>query len=377
MTETNKSANQKSPFRNESALLVNLATTALFLLFGNALLSNLENPLWFGFVLIWLFAVILLSAFRIVHHAESLATILGEPLGTLVLTLSVIGIEVMMISAVMLTAENNKPELARDTMFAVVMIINGLIGASLLIGGLRYHEQTYNLNGANAFLALIVPLSILGLVLPNFTQTTPGPTLSPFQSVFESVMSIGLYAVFLAVQTHRHRSYFIDPAAYSEDNLHDHGEHPVVSPAFHAGLLVAYLLPLVILAKQLAVPLEYGTTVFGAPTALSGFLVATLILSPEAMSAVRAAASNQLQRSINVLLGSVLATIGLTIPAVLTIGLFTGKTVYLGLSAANTVVLVLVLALSMLTFSNNRTNVLFGAVHLLLFLAYLMLIFES
>ena len=156
------------------------ATTALFLMFGKGWLADLSNPLWFTLMLVWLFAVIMGAAFAVVHHAESLAIRLGEPLGTLVLTLSVIGIEVMMISAVMLTGEG-KPALARDAMFGVVMIVlNGMIGLSLLLGGLRHREQEYNLQGANSFLSLIVPLTVLGLVLPNFTEASPGPRSLPF-----------------------------------------------------------------------------------------------------------------------------------------------------------------------------------------------------
>ena len=366
----------------EWSLIISLLTSLLFLLFGGDWLADLSNPFWFAFILIWLFVVSLLSAFAIVRHAESLATILGEPLGTLILTLSVIGVEVLMISAVMLTGKDN-PTIARDTMFSVVMILlGGMTGISLLLGGLKHHEQTYNLQGANAYLALIIPLAVLGLVLPNFTTASAGPTLSPFQSIFTSLMSVSIYAIFLGVQTSRHREYFISPddTAAPENPLHDeqlHGEHEVKTTPYHALFLLAYILPLVVLAKQLAVPLDYGTRTLGAPEIFSGFLVAILILSPEAMSAVKAAVRNQLQRSVNILLGSVLATIGLTIPAVLIIGLIMGKTVFLGLSAVNTILLLLLLALSTITFSNNRTNVLLGAVHLLLFLAYLMLIFES
>ena len=164
-----------SGLRREWLLGVAFATTALFLLFGKGWLADLSNPLWFALMLVWLFAVIMASAFAVVHHAESLAMRLGEPLGTLVLTLSVIGIEVMMISAVMLTGEG-KPALARDAMFGVVMIVlNGMIGISLLLGGLRHHEQAYNLQGANSFLSLIVPLTVLGLVLPNFTNASRRP----------------------------------------------------------------------------------------------------------------------------------------------------------------------------------------------------------
>lgn len=378
--ETITARGNVSPLRQEWSLLASVATTILFLSFGGSWLADLSNPVWFAFVLVWLFGVILFSAFAVVRHAESLAVILGEPFGTLILTLAVIGVEVLMISAVMLAGEG-KPAIARDTMFSVVMILlGGMTGVSLLLGGLRHHEQTYNLQGANAFLALIIPLAVLGLVLPNFTTTTAGPTLSPFQSVFTGLMSISIYGIFLAVQTKRHRDFFVAPKAEgvaAEDDVHLYDEHEVKSTAHHASFLVLYILPLVILAKQLAVPLEYGTRVWGAPEVLSGFLVAILILAPEAISAVRAAVRNQLQRSINILLGSVLATIGLTIPAVLTIGLVTGETIYLGLSTVNTILLLLLLALSTITFSNNRTNALLGAVHLLLFLAYLMLMFEN
>lgn len=378
MTDEDSDTKKQSFFaeilRDEKTLIFSFLTTALFFLFGEGWVADFSNPWWFGFVSIWLFTIILLSAFAIVRHAESLAELLGEPLGTLILTLSVIGIEVAMISAVMLTGED-KPSLARDTMFAVVMIVlNGMVGISLLLGGWKHYEQDYNINGANSFLALIVPLSVLGLVLPTFTKTTDSPTFSPFQSIFITIMSIGLYVVFLFIQNRRHREYFISTDAGAEVVHHD---FTVRSVPYHAAFLIAFLLPLVFLAKKLAVPVDYGTARFGAPQTLGGFLIAILILSPEAVSAVKAAVRNDLQRSINIALGSVLATIGLTIPAVLTIGLMTGKTVVLGLNSADTVLLVLSLILSTLTFTHERTNILLGAVHLLLFLAYLMLIFEG
>ncbi len=369
--------------RREWLLGVAFATTALFLLFGKGWLSDLSNPLWFALMLLWLLGVIVGSAFAVVHHAEALAVKLGEPLGTLVLTLSVIGIEVMMISAVMLTGEG-KPALARDTMFGIVMIVlNGMVGLSLLLGGLRHHEQEYNLQGANAFLSLIVPLTVLGLVLPNFTRASAGPTLSTFQSVFLSIISIVIYGLFLVIQNWRHRDYFVRPVGFraiegrSMEASFGHPEHSqTVSLSYHASLLVLYLLPLVVLAKKIALPIDHGIEVLHAPAALGGFLVAALILSPESLSATRAALANDLQRSINILLGSVLASIGLTIPAVLTISLITGNKIILGLDMADSLLLVLTLGISGLTFTSNRTNVLLGAVHLLLFLSYVMLIFE-
>lgn len=362
--------------RREWPLLTSVATAVLFLAFGGSWLDDLSHPAWFTVVLGWLFAAILMSTFAVVRHAEHLAAKLGEPLGTLILTLAVTGIEVAMIAAIMLTGKGN-PALARDAMFAVVMIVmNGMVGLSLVLGGLRHHEQTYNLQGANAFLAVIVPLAVLCMVLPNFTTAVPGPTLSPTQAVFFIGMSVGLYAVFLAMQNLRHRAYFMAPDSPDEADVHPPTAPGFRSVPFHAVLLVAYMLPLVVLAKQLAVPIDLGIDMLDAPVALGGLLVAIVVLSPESLSAVRAALTNELQRSVNILLGSVLATISLTIPAVLVIGFVTDRTIVLGLDAANMVLLVLTLGVSTLTFASPRTNVLLGAVHLLLFLTYLMLLFD-
>ena len=366
--------------RSEWPLLAGIVTTALFLAFGERWFADLASPSWFALILGWLFGAILVSAFSVVRHADALAARLGEPFGTLVLTLCMSGMEMMVIAAVMYTGQGES-SIARDTMLAVVMIVlNGLVGVSLLLGGLRYHEQTYNLYGANAFLAVILPLAVLGLVLPTFTVTTPGPTLAPLQAAFLIVVSVGLYGVFLMIQTLRHREYFVSPdgADDTDQSNEETGNALAIrSTGYHALMLLIYVLPIVLLAKQIAVPIDYGIQVLGAPAALGGLLVAVLVLSPESLAAVRAARANQLQRSINLSLGTALASISLTIPAVLIIGFITGRTIILGLDAANIVLLLLTLAVSMLTFARERTNVLVGAVHLLLFLAYLMLLFQS
>ena len=363
----------------EWSLLVSLGTAGLFLAFGKHWLADLSRPLWFGFMLALLFGAILLSALAVVRHAESVAVKLGEPLGTVILTLSVIGIEVMMISALMASGHGNVA-LARDAMFAILMIVlNGMVGLCLLLGGIRYREQVYNLQGANAFLTLIMPLAVLGLVLPNFTSA-PGPTFSPLHATFLIVMSVGLYGVFLAIQTARHRDYFLPPTDAAQsvgEDAGSHQGHELRSAPYHSVLLLAYLLPTVFLAEQIAAPIDHGIHVLHAPPSLGGLLVSVLVLFPESVAAIRAALRNQLQRSVNLLYGSVLASISLTVPAALAIGLVTGQTVVLGLSAVDTVLLLLTLAVTMLTLSSVRTNVLLGAVHLLLFLAYLMLIFES
>lgn len=367
--------------RREWSLLLSIPTTVLFLLYHTQWFADLSDPFWFIFLLAWLLSITLVSSFAIVRHAEELAVNIGEPFGTLILTLSVTGIEVAIITAAMFTGNGN-PALARDSMFAVIMIVlNGMVGLSLLLGGIRHHEQEYNLQGATAFLSVIMPLTVFSLILPNFTTSTPGPTFSPLQSGFLVVMSLALYAVFLLIQNLRHRPYFLAPGSLAieeenESSTFQMGEGSR-SSLYHVMFLFVYLLPLLLLAKQLAVPLDYGIRVLGAPPGLGGVVIAALVLSPESFSAVRAALANHLQRAVNILLGSVLATIGLTIPAVLSIGLLTGKTIILGLDAVNMTLLLLTLILSTLTFSSSRTNILLGAVHFLLFLSYAVFLFEK
>ena len=361
--------------KREWALAAILATAGLFLAYGTGWLADLSRTGWFAFMSLWLLAAMFLAAFAVVRHAEALAEMLGEPYGTLILTLAITGIEVIMIAAIMYTGKGNAT-LARDAMMAVVMIVlNGMLGVALIVGGLRFGEQAYNLQGAKSFLSVILPLAVLGLVQPNFTVTTPGPVYSPVQATFLSVMSLVLYAVFLGMQTSLHREYFLSPNAAAEPESHSHA-HATGSVAHHAVMLFLYILPFVVLSKQIAGPINHAIEVLRAPHELAGLLVSVLILSPESLTAVRAALANQLQRSVNVLLGSVLASIGLTIPLVLAVGFATGQQIILGLGATDVTLLLLTLALSVLTFSSQRTNVLLGAVHLLVFFAYLMFIFE-
>lgn len=363
----------------EWPLAMNLATTLAFLVFGRSLLADLSHPVWFTLILTWLLLIILFSIFAVVRHADSLAEKLGEPLGTLVLTLAVTGIEVMIIIATMSTGKGS-PTLARDAMFAVIMIVlNGMVGLTLLIGALRYHEQDYNLQGANAFLAVILPLAVIGLILPNYTESGPDQTFSPIQAAFLTLVSVALYSIFLMIQNGRHRAYFRTSHLTAEAKNAKRKwriVHDVYSAPYHVLLLLAYMVPLATLAEQLAVPIDFTIDVLGAPVALAGVLVAALVLAPESFAAVRAALVNDLQRSVNILLGSVLATTSLTIPAVLLFGLLTGKPVILGLDMVDITLLSLTLVLSNMTFSSSRTNVLLGAVHLLLFFAYLLLIFQ-
>ncbi len=318
-------------------------------------------------------------SFSVVRHADAIAAKLGEPYGTLVLTFAVIIIEVALIASILMHGAANPP-LARDAMFATLMIgLNGLAGAALLVGALGDWEQEYNLAGARAFLVIIAALSVFALVLPNYTETAPDPSVSPTKAMLFIGITLLFYVVFVAIQTLRHRAFFDEPEGGPEDAalIAAGAEEPVTrSLGFHVAMLLAALLPVVLLAQSLAVIVDFGLEDLGLPTALGGILIAILVLAPEGLTAIYAALANHLQRAVNVCLGSALATIGLTIPAVLVIGLVTGRDVELGLSNVDTVLLILTLFVSGLTFGGGRTNVLQGVVHLLLFAIYVMLIFS-
>jgi Ca2+:H+ antiporter len=363
-----------SAIRAEFPLFIGLATAAIFLVLGSRLNELTTHAVPLLGVLVWLFAVILWSALCVVRHADCLAIKLGEPYGTLILTLSAISIEVAMISTAMLHGANN-PTLGRDAIFAVIMIaLNGLVGLSLLLGGLRYREQHYNIQGVNAYLNVIMALAVLGLVLPNFTTSTSGPTFSKEQGIFLAAVSLLLYAIFLLIQTLRHRGYFLD----LQETAAEHSPHHLPrlrSTGFHALMLLLYLATVILLAEKFAIPLDNSIETFGMPQAFGGAVIAALVLSPEGLGGITASLHNQLQRSINILFGSVLATIGLTIPAVLMIGLITKRPVALGLQGGNLPLLLLTLAVSVVTFTSRKTNVFQGCIHLLLFAVFVLLIF--
>jgi Ca2+:H+ antiporter len=356
-------------------------TVVLFLLFGGSWLANLSSPLRAAGLFFWLFGVILWCAFGVVEEADHLAELLGEPLGTLVLTLSIVIIEVVLIGAVALGSEA-VPTLGRDTMFAVLMIVlNGVVGLALLSGGLRHHEQAYSLQGAAAYLAVIIPLSVIALILPSLTRAVPVGSLTTTQAVFFSLFTVLLYGIFLAIQTGRHRGFFVEPQVDAPAVAAARTHHEKRGASFgvlmrHTLVLVITILPIVLLAKQLALLLDYGIAVLRAPPALGGVIIAVIVFTPEAIATLRAALNDQLQRSINMCLGAAASTIGLTVPAILCIGLATGKTMVLGLGPTGIALLALTLMLCTLTFSGPRTTVLEGTVHLVVFLVYIVLIFS-
>lgn len=321
----------------------------------------------------WLLAAALVAAvLAAVHHAELVAHRVGEPFGTFLLALAVTVIELGLIVTLMAAAGEGAATLARDTVFAAVMLIlNGLVGACLLIGGIHHKEQMFQQSGVSASLATLSALTVLTLVLPNFTVSEPGPVYAPSQLGFVATVSFLLYATFVLVQTVRHRDYFLpDLSVAADEDVHaplPTARQTVVS----AVLLLLCLGAVVLLAKTLASPIEAAVASMGAPRAVVGVIIAALVLLPEGVAATRAALANRLQTSLNLGLGSALATIGLTIPAVAALSLFAGLPIALGLDGKSTVLLFLTLAVATLSLGTGRTTVLQGAVHLMIFAVYL------
>lgn len=325
------------------------------------------------------FAAMLGSVFAVVRHADHLADLLGEPYGTLVLTLSATAIEVSLMLMIMLTGEQN-PVLLRDTVFATLMVLlNGMVGLSLVAGGWKHLEQEFNLRGALSFLHIIAPLSLMLLVIPNYTKSSSGSTLAPAQEAFLGLLCVSVYALFLLLQTTRHRSLF--------DHLHperdepapkDRPEHPPAATPrailrSTAGLLLA-VVPIVLLAEHLGGFIDFGIETLHAPAALGGLTVSALVLAPEGLGAFRAAVADRMQRAVNICLGSALSTIALTVPAVLIAAGFQRHALILGLPGVNAILLYATLIASLITFLGGRANVLQGKVHLMLFVAYLFFI---
>jgi Ca2+:H+ antiporter len=307
-----------------------------------------------------------------VHHAEIVAHRVGEPFGTLVLALAITVIELGLIGSIMLSGGKGASTLARDTLFATVMIVcNGVVGGCLVVGALRHHILAFRAEGASHALAVLVPLVTLTLVLPLFTTTTPGPTYSLAQLAFAGAASLTLYVVYVFAQTVRHRDYFL-PVGTGADE--EHAAPPSTRVALTSmGLLLLCLVAVVGLAKQLAPVIASGVRAVSAPPTTVGVVIALIILLPESVAAIRAAARNRMQTSLNLALGSALATIGLTIPCVAMLAGLLDLPLVLGLAPAQIVLLTLTMLLSAITLAGGRATILHGAVHLVVFGAFLVL----
>jgi len=323
---------------------------------------------WYALLMTFgLFASVLAA----VHHAEVVAHRVGEPFGTLILALAVTVIEVALIVSLMLAGGASTGALARDTVFAAVMLIlNGIVGLCLLVGGSRHREQSFGQHGVSASLATLAAIAVLTLVLPNFTTSLPGPVYNPSQLAFIAVISLVLYGTFALVQTVRHRDYFLPAEAATDATAHAERPGPGAT-ALAGGLLLACLAAVVLLGKALSPSIEAAVAAAGAPKALVGIIIAAVVLLPEALAALRAARANRLQTSLNLAIGSALASIGLTIPAVAIVALATGWTLTLGIDPKSTVLLLLSLMVATLSLGTGRTTVLQGVVHLVIFAVYL------
>ncbi len=325
-----------------------------------------------------------------VHHAEVVAHRVGEPFGTLILALAVTVIEVALIVTLMASGGDKASSLARDTVFAAVMITcNGILGLSLVVGSLRYHVQEFRVRASNSALAVMTALVTLSLVLPTFTTSAPGPQFTSAQLAFAGVTSLVMYGVFVFVQTIRHRDYFlpvlahaptvlrhrdIDVPATNEDDEEEHAVAPSGKVAMLSlGLLFVCLVSVVGLAKTVSPKLESAVESAGAPLAVVGVVIALLVLLPETVAAVRAALRNRLQTSVNLALGSALASIGLTIPAIAVASIWLSGPLVLGLGGKEMVLFALTVVTSVLTLATGRATLLQGAVHLMVFSAFLFL----
>jgi len=310
------------------------------------------------------------TVFAAVYHAEVIAHRVGEPFGTLVLALAVTIIETALIVSVMIATPTESAGLARDTVFAAVMIVcNGIVGLCLLMGGARHYEQGFQLQAASAALAVLAALTGLTLILPNYAAIELGPRYGTAQLVFAGLVSLVLYGSFVFVQTVRHRDYFL-PVQAADDEMQ--APPPVLGETvLSAGLLLLSLVAIVGLAKILTPTVEFAVASFDVPKAVVGIVIAALVLLPEGLSALRAALGNRLQTSLNLALGSSLATIGLTIPAVAVVSIALQQPLELGLNAKDQLLLVLTLFIGVITLGTGRTTVLQGIVHLLIFAVFL------
>ena len=314
-------------------------------------------------------AVLIATVFAAVYHAEVVAQRTGEPFGTLVLAVAVTVIEVALIVAVMVAAPAEKAGLARDTVFAVVMIVcNGIVGLCLLWGGARHHEQGFQVHGASAALAVLAALTTLTMILPNVATSMPGPLFSTSQLVFAGIVSLVLYGSFVFILTVRHRDYFL---AIEHDDEKAPAPPSNTTAIVSLGLLLAALVAVVGLAKFLTPTLEIGVARLDVPKAVVGIVIAALVLLPEGLAALRAARANRLQTSLNLALGSALASIGLTIPAVAVVSIVLGQPLELGLGEKDQVLLALTLLVGVITLGTGRTTVLQGVVHLVIFAVFL------
>lgn len=360
----------------------------IFMFFGKSiegLYSN--NGLAIGIFLLVL-ATIIGAAFGVVKEADELAHKLGEPYGTLILTLSIVSIEVILIVAMMFGPEDN-PTIGKDSIFSVMMIIMNLVlGLCILLGGLRHGEQEYNAQGTITYLSMIIMLGGISMMIPNFIEGKGNGEFTSIQAASISGLIILLYGFFLAYQMKGYRHLYIQPKPGQMEILfaqrneiqqsEEHGQEKVSKKEvlLRTIILLGMILPIVLLSHNLATLVDYGIKEMNLPPLLGGVLIAIIVFTPESMTAVKAAMNNEFQRAINLCHGAFVSTVGLTVPSVLIIGLIASKTVLFGMTTTETILFVITLILSMLSFSGRRTAPIVGIMHLILFAVFVILIFN-
>jgi Ca2+:H+ antiporter len=335
-------------------------------------LANLLHQTWF---IALMGAALIGAVLSAVHHAEVIAHKTGEPFGTLVLSISVTIIEVSLIISMMLTGHEGSEFIARDAVFATVMIvINGVIGLCIFMGGLTHHEMTFRNEGTNSALAVLTALATFILVMPIVTISTPGPDFTKSQLAFAGIASFALYIAFLFFQTVSHRDYYLPKRENMKTDSNIHAQKPSnIKTAVSSFLLLLSLVTVVGLAELLSPAIERGVATAGAPKTIVGVTIALLVLMPEGFAAVRAAKANRLQSSLNLALGSALASIGLTIPTVAAIAIYFNLPLSLGISDLNMALMYLSFFIGALTLAIGRTTLLQGIVHIIIFLEFLFL----
>lgn len=385
-----KSPNPPISYSTWALLLVAWLVVAAFGVYGASWLATPLTPGVAAACFAVLLGTIVAASFGVVHEADYLAQRLGEPYGTLILTLAIVSIEVILIASVLL-GPGEAPTIGRDSIFAVLMIILNLVmGLCLIAGASRHGEQEFNAQGASAYLSMIALLTSAALVLPKFTRTPD--EFSTGQAIGIGAITALLYAVFLWQQTGQQKRLFVQPPAGSmvvrKAPPGVRASSPAASPDspqqdrgsardlwLHTLILLALIVPIVLLGHHLAVVLDYGIAAAGAPVAVGGVLIALIVFTPESLTAVRAALNNEMQRTVNLCLGAFVSTVGLTVPAVLAIGLLNGKQVVMGISDIDTALFATTLVLSLITFNGQRTSALQGWMHLALFAVYGVLLF--
>lgn len=365
---------------------------AILGLWGGQFLNNqMSTTLAMGFFVVLLLTIIV-AAFGVVKEADALAHQLGEPYGTLILTLSIVSIEVILISAVMIGPGEN-PTIGKDSIFSVMMIImNLVIGLCILLGAMRHGEQEYNAQGSMSYHGMIIMLGGIGMLLPNFIQGAGNGIFSTTQAVVLATLIIFLYGSFLFLQMKGYRHLYMQPAKgkmsipFEERYTVSTGAADATSAGpkkvirkeiwIRSLILFAMILPIVLLSHHMAVVVDYGIKAANLPPLFGGVLIAIIVFTPESMTAVKAALNNEFQRAINLCHGAFVSTVGITVPAILIIGLISGKTVMFGLNATEMILFIITLLLSLMTFLGKRTTPIWGLMHLVLFVTFILLVFN-